>query len=84
MGLGRVAELVKKGVRGSSSNGSSEDELGCWPGDPSTARFADAELSSRSGGCGVPASLSSLPPARSLSELSGKSPSEASDRAKAP
>lgn len=28
------------------------------------------ELSSRSGGCGVPASLSSLPPARSVSEPS--------------
>lgn len=58
----------RTGVRGGSGNGSPEDELGCWPGDPSAAGFAGAELSSGSGGCGVPASLSSLPPARSLSE----------------
>lgn len=61
MDLGRVTlSWWKEGVRGGSSHVSPEDELECWPSAPRAAVFASAEHSSRSGGCGVPASLSSL------------------------
>ena len=71
MGLVRVTlSWWREELRGGSSHGSPEDKLGWWPGAPRPARFASAELRSRRGGCGVPASLSSFPPARSLSEPS--------------